>query len=709
MATSNQYDIEVATKAHESAVKTLQDAQTNLKALQNVILRAAVGKVLTKAELAVGYDKNSKLTLSDIPVDRLQAVQTEIKKILATNTAAATEYTQLQKAIDTSQTSVKATQLDLNATVNGARITQGKTGNAVSPAVDPNAKQTPYTVRSPGTTLGVTHNTLTGTRQTTNRTTNTLTGVRQPTSPPGANNSDILNNPTGLILGATALAAITSNPNLISSVGNGIGRFFNNAGDILPVSTNVPSAPAPVNPESVPAPAAVPPAGETTAAAAPVAGDEALAAAQAAQEVADLQIAAGSSTPVDIQTDGLIEQQQAILQAQEAADLQIAAESATPVDSVTEGLLLEQEQLRQFQADEALNARLDRAANVPLTDQEADQQAQDVADLRVAAESANPVSPLDTGYVSDAEQIARMPPADATIASGVTTAATNRAQGQSTNQTRVNQPAAADWRVRISLAQNSTYLYNAPSNQDGSGGPGILAPLATTNGVIFPYTPSIETSYSATYGTTPLTHSNYKGQFYQNSSVGDVTIRGTFTAQDTREASYLLAVIHFFRSVTKMFYGQDSEAGTPPPLVYLSGLGQYQFNNHPCVVTNFSYNLPNEVDYIRANGFNNIGLNMSNRRNQSSGPGPGGSLGTVVAIIGRLKNAGLKPGATAEVPNSSTVNQNVTNQNSINSTYVPTKMEISVTLAPIQTRSQVSQQFSLKNFANGDLLKGGFW
>ena len=158
-----------------------------------------------------------------------------------------------------------------------------------------------------------------------------------------------------------------------------------------------------------------------------------------------------------------------------------------------------------------------------------------------------------------------------------------------------------------------------------------------------------------------------------------------------------------------MFYGQDPEAGTPPPLVYLSGLGQYQFNNHPCVVTNFAYNLPSDVDYIRANGFNNIGLNMSNRRNQSSGPAPGGSLGAVVAILNRLKNSGLKPGGKTDVPNSGIVKQNVPNQNSINSTYVPTKMEITVTLAPIQTRSQVSQQFSLQNFANGDLLKGGFW
>jgi hypothetical protein len=299
--------------------------------------------------------------------------------------------------------------------------------------------------------------------------------------------------------------------------------------------------------------------------------------------------------------------------------------------------------------------------------------------------------------------------ADANANAAVTRGLTNNAQNQSTLQTRVSQPAAADWRVRLSLAQNSNYLYNAPTNQDGTGGPGILAPLAATNGVIFPYTPSIDTNYTATYDKTDLTHSNYRGYFYKSSSVGDVNIKGTFTAQDTKEAQYLLAVIHFFRSVTKMFYGQDGQAGTPPPLVYLSGLGQYQFNNHPCVVSNFTYNLPSDVDYIRANGFNNIGLNMSNRRTQSSGPSVGGTLGTVVAIIDRLRNSGLGGGSLTDVPSPGIVNQNVTNQNSVNSTYVPTKMEISITLYPIQTRSQVSQQFSLKSFANGDLLKGGFW
>jgi hypothetical protein len=116
------------------------------------------------------------------------------------------------------------------------------------------------------------------------------------------------------------------------------------------------------------------------------------------------------------------------------------------------------------------------------------------------------------------------------------------------------------------------------------------------------------------------------------------------------------------------------------------------------------------VDYIRADGFNNIGLNLENRRSQSSGPAPGGSLGTVIAVWDRLTNAGLKNASLTDRPSPGQVNQNVTNQTSINSTYVPTKMEISLTLLPMQTRNQVSKQFSLKSFANGSLLAGGgFW
>ena len=655
MATSNQYDVKVATRAHRDAVQALANQQNALLGLERRLLLTAAKDTLTTTEFDVLKYGN---TIDFIPDDRRAIVNTQLEKLKASTPS----YKQLQTEINTSQTEVKLTQLDLNAAINGTRITQGKAGPDLSPAIDPNAKQVPYVVRTPGAT-------------------STLTGVRQVT-PPGANNSDLLNNPTGLILGATALAAITSNPNLISSVGNGIGRFFNNAGDILPVSTNVPSAPAPVNSESVPAPVAVPPVGETTAAAAPVAGDEALAAAQAAQEVADLRI---------------------------------AAESANPVSPLDTGYVSDAEQIAQANADAAFNARLDRAAELDLANSgdaalEAADRAREAADLQTAALTYSP-APVSTLTALDSNEFGTpnvvQNQDDVNANAAVIRGLINNAQNQSTLQTRQNTPAAADWRVRLRLAPNANYLYKVPA---GNGGPGILAPLAATDGVVFPYTPAIETSYQAKYANYDLTHSNYRGYFYQNSSVENITIKGTFTAQDTREAAYLLAVIHFFKSVTKMFYGQDEQAGTPPPLVYLSGFGKYQFNESPCVVTNFGYSLPTDVDYIRANGFNNIGLNMENRRNQSSGPAIGGSLGTVVAILDRLSNAGLSNGSLTNRPSPSQVNQNVTNQTSINSTYVPTKMEISITLLPMQTRNQVSKQFSLKSFANGSLLAGGgFW
>jgi hypothetical protein len=275
----------------------------------------------------------------------------------------------------------------------------------------------------------------------------------------------------------------------------------------------------------------------------------------------------------------------------------------------------------------------------------------------------------------------------------------DRARQQATFQARYKQPGNADWRVRLSLAPDAQYLYNEKS------GVGILAPLAKTDGVIFPYTPNITTTYSAQYEQYDLVHSNYRGLFYKNSRVGDIQVRGTFTAQDTNEADYLLAVIHFFRSATKMFYGAtDPQRGVPPPVCLLNGFGQYQFSDHPVVISSFNYTLPNDVDYIRAGSPNNYGINLLNRRAAvASNPG-----GQSLAGLNRLANALLKKGAPGQgVPDPSAIQQNVSN--TAGASYVPTKMEIDITLIPVQTRSQVSKQFSLKGFANGQLLKGGFW
>jgi hypothetical protein len=97
---------------------------------------------------------------------------------------------------------------------------------------------------------------------------------------------------------------------------------------------------------------------------------------------------------------------------------------------------------------------------------------------------------------------------------------------------------------------------------------------------------------------------------------------------------------------------------------------------------------------------------LSNGGNQLAARTRQTTLGNPIAsTIARLASLGqaIQPGAVAApfAPQGSLA--------AGNPTYVPTKMEISLSLLPVQTRSQVSQQFSLKGFANGNLLKGGFW
>ena len=257
--------------------------------------------------------------------------------------------------------------------------------------------------------------------------------------------------------------------------------------------------------------------------------------------------------------------------------------------------------------------------------------------------------------------------------------------------------SSTDWRVKLSLAPGAQYLYNTAGPSD------ILAPLKATKGVIFPYTPNISIAYRANYDPADITHSNYKLFFYKNSAVDDISITCDFTAQDNGEADYMLAVIHFFKSVTKMFYGSDNApgAGTPPPLCYLSGLGQYQFNNHPLLVTNFQYTLPNDVDYIRA-GVSETFAGVTNSGYKTAKPASGGFWDSIKS---RLSGSNLKAGGiSAEPAFKSLANKQAT--------YVPTKISLSIQCVPVVTRNDISKNFSLEKYAKGSLTNrpsGGIW
>ena len=117
---------------------------------------------------------------------------------------------------------------------------------------------------------------------------------------------------------------------------------------------------------------------------------------------------------------------------------------------------------------------------------------------------------------------------------------------------------------------------------------------------MWPYTPTINVSYSAAYTAQTLAHTNYAQQSYNMSTIDQITVTGIFTANTSAEAQYMLAMISFLRSATKMFFGEDTNRGTPPPVMRFSAHGPHMFNSVPVVVTNHTQDFEGTVDYIDA-------------------------------------------------------------------------------------------------------------
>lgn len=193
----------------------------------------------------------------------------------------------------------------------------------------------------------------------------------------------------------------------------------------------------------------------------------------------------------------------------------------------------------------------------------------------------------------------------------------------------------------------------------------LLMPLKSTGyKMVFPYTPTVIISHSANYGQIAPIHNNYPFFAYQNSQVDSLVLTGQFYCQNSLEAQYWTACLHYLRSVTKMYYGTDESSGNPPPIVKLNGYGDYVFNNVPVVVTNFTVDMPAEVDYISTQLL-----------------GPSGAV-----PVGDFDNS------PTAIPGDDTG-------------WAPAESQFTVTVQPIYSRDAVSK-FSLQNFVNGDMVKG---
>jgi hypothetical protein len=223
--------------------------------------------------------------------------------------------------------------------------------------------------------------------------------------------------------------------------------------------------------------------------------------------------------------------------------------------------------------------------------------------------------------------------------------------------------AERDWRVSLSVPFIPSFTNSA-----------ILAPLAETGSrLIFPYSPTIIMSHSANYNATNPTHTNYTYSSYVSSQVDAINITGDFTVENEKEGVYWIAMLHYLRSVSKMFYGEnDPNSGNPPPIVKLNGYGDFVFNNVPVVIQNFTVDMQPDIDYIACS--------------------VGG--GEVIPPAYDFDDRYFKPD----------ISNNLDGKPGIS--WVPTRSTLSVTVQPIYSRKSISQ-FSLSDFVNGSYVKNG--
>jgi hypothetical protein len=257
---------------------------------------------------------------------------------------------------------------------------------------------------------------------------------------------------------------------------------------------------------------------------------------------------------------------------------------------------------------------------------------------------------------------------------------------------------ANDWRVRLSLPNWSSFR-SSP----------VLKPLKEAGGLVFPYTPQISIKSSAKYSSESTTHTNYPFQAFKNSDPGTIEITAPMAVEDSAQALYWIACVHYLRSASKMFSGSDMKAGNPPPIVFLNGYGNYVFKNIPVAITGFTCTLPSDVDYIACNVVGSAAGNIA-----GTADAIGGLADTFGDTLGTSTN-GI-PGITSDISSiAGGIGQiagllgsfGIGGTTSGGQARVPTKSSFSVTLTPVYSRTS-NRKFSLDRFVTGGYLNNSF-
>jgi len=155
---------------------------------------------------------------------------------------------------------------------------------------------------------------------------------------------------------------------------------------------------------------------------------------------------------------------------------------------------------------------------------------------------------------------------------------------------------APDLRVRLKPL-NADEVYG-----DVGGQKSILGILRETGGLLFPFTPTISFNQDVNYQSINMTHTNMDLSAYTGTPSVTLSVVGKFTVQNQREGRYAMAVLHFLRTVSKMYFGDadriSGKAGLPPPILVFNGYGEYMFNNLRTILKSHSYTFDDTVDMV---------------------------------------------------------------------------------------------------------------
>jgi hypothetical protein len=231
---------------------------------------------------------------------------------------------------------------------------------------------------------------------------------------------------------------------------------------------------------------------------------------------------------------------------------------------------------------------------------------------------------------------------------------------------KVSQTEATDWRVKL------TTNFEALAGGDIAMHP--FQHLKETNGMVFPFTPSITMTHKANYTVTDPAHNNFSYQGYKNSSVEDITITCDFPVNTFADGQYWIAATTFLKSATKMFYGQSVPQGNPPIVCYLSGYGPYIFNGIPVVIKSYQVELKDNVSYKRIATANPI-----------RGPEADGSINIDEVYKGQRIQVSEPITGTTDTGNQ---------------TWVPMMSTITVIVSPIYNRERI-RQFTMRDYTRG--------